>query len=265
MNLKDLKDKVTRGKLSEAIKAVIEWAEANDGDLENSARLVSSRIYSLEQQVQMDTVPADQARTTRNKISKSLFWLIDEIADHEKYKVPSGSSVVPPIVVNTAVQNNPSAEPQKNASGKKIFFSYAREDFQYLQQLKKHLSSLKRRGLISTWADSNIKPGQDWSTEIENNLREADIIVLMVSVDFLSSAYIYDYEIPWALEQKKQKKATIIPLILRESDWTSEIFQGLQAIPQDPNTNRLVPLANWENQDAGYVAIVKALKRLIET
>jgi len=70
-----------------------------------------------------------------------------------------------------------------------VFYSYSHKDKAYRDKLKTHLSVMRRQGLISEWYDQDIMPGQEWNNEINKHLRTADIILLLVSPDFLDSDY----------------------------------------------------------------------------
>ncbi len=70
-----------------------------------------------------------------------------------------------------------------------LFISYSSEDKELLRQLQKHLMSLQRRNLIDTWSKSEILPGADWKQHIEEQINKADIILLLISPDFIASDY----------------------------------------------------------------------------
>lgn len=96
----------------------------------------------------------------------------------------------------------------------KIFCCYAREDESLLDKLKKHLVPLKWQGLIDVWYDRRISAGLDWEQEINKHLNEAQIILLLVSPDFMGSDYCYGTEMKQALEQHERGEARVIPIIL---------------------------------------------------
>jgi hypothetical protein len=68
-----------------------------------------------------------------------------------------------------------------------IFYSYAREDEELCKELEKHLSILKRQGVIAGWHDRKISPGKEWEEEIDTHLNTARIILLLISADFMDS------------------------------------------------------------------------------
>ena len=57
-----------------------------------------------------------------------------------------------------------------------VFLSYSHADEALRNELEKHLAGLLRQGVITTWHDRRIGPGE-----------ELHIILLLVSADFLGS------------------------------------------------------------------------------
>src|SRR5690348_3042969 len=97
----------------------------------------------------------------------------------------------------------------------KIFFCYAHEDELFLDKLKKYLSPLQRQGLIDVWYDRDISAGQEWEPELIKHLNKAQIILLLISPDFMNSDYCYSIEMKRAIKRHEHREATIIPVILR--------------------------------------------------
>jgi hypothetical protein len=68
-----------------------------------------------------------------------------------------------------------------------LFFSYSHKDEDLRNELEVHLSGLKRQGAISTWHDRRIAAGTDFGSAIDRNLDAADVILLLLSPDFIDS------------------------------------------------------------------------------
>jgi hypothetical protein len=68
-----------------------------------------------------------------------------------------------------------------------VFYSYSHADRRMLDRLRAHLAMLRRHGLITEWFDRDIEAGAEWRAEITRQLEAADVILLLVSVDFLAS------------------------------------------------------------------------------
>src|SRR5437899_11887808 len=97
----------------------------------------------------------------------------------------------------------------------KIFCCYAHEDEALLIQLKAHLRPLQRQGLIDIWYDRDISAGTEWEREISEQLNTAQIILLLVSPDFMDSDYCYSKEMQKAMERHSRGEARVIPVLLR--------------------------------------------------
>src|ERR1041384_3042982 len=100
-----------------------------------------------------------------------------------------------------------------------IFCSYAHLDENLRAELERHLSPLRREGKIKSWFDRMIKAGTDWRGKIDEHLNSADIILLLISADFIHSDYCYDIEMARALERQSKGEAHVIPVILRPCAW----------------------------------------------
>jgi hypothetical protein len=68
-----------------------------------------------------------------------------------------------------------------------IFFSYSHKDEELRDDLEKQLSLLRWRGIITGWHDRRITAGQVLANEIDTHLNTAQIILLLISPDFMAS------------------------------------------------------------------------------
>ena len=141
-----------------------------------------------------------------------------------------------------------------------VFFSYAHEDETLKQKLVNHLTMLKRESVIEGWDDRMIKAGDEWEGEINDKLESADIILLLISSDFLASDYCFDVEMARAIELHDQGKVTIIPIILRPVDWENAPFSRFQALPKDAR-----PVTEWENEDSAFANVAQGIRRCVES
>ena len=100
-----------------------------------------------------------------------------------------------------------------------LFCCYCHKDENLRNQLEIQLRLLQRQGVISSWHDRLIGAGQEWKAHISRNLEQADIILLLVSADFIASDYCYDIEMTRALERHRAGTARVIPVIVRDVNW----------------------------------------------
>jgi hypothetical protein len=140
-----------------------------------------------------------------------------------------------------------------------VLYSYAHEDEKLRNELDKHLSNLKRQGVITDWHDRDISAGTEWNEEIARHLESAKVILLLISPDFMNSDYIHDVEVKRAMERHESGEARVIPVIVRPVDWEGTPFSKLQALPTDA-----LPVTKWENQDEAFLSVAKAIRTALK-
>jgi hypothetical protein len=151
------------------------------------------------------------------------------------------------------------ASPPLPPNAIEVFFSYAHEDESLRDQLATHLRLLERQGVIHGWHDRRITGGREWAGAIDEHLRTAQIILLLVSADFLASDYCYDVEVERAMARHKAGEARVIPIILRPVDWNSAPFGKLQALPKDAR-----PVTSWPDRDEAFFDIARGIRTVTE-
>ncbi|SRR5437762_6935927 len=93
-----------------------------------------------------------------------------------------------------------------------VFYSYADADESLCIELDKHLSQLRRDGLITTWHKRQIVAGTDWTKALDSHLNTASVILLLSSTDFLACN---GTEIQRAMDRYERGVAHVIPILLR--------------------------------------------------
>ena len=140
-----------------------------------------------------------------------------------------------------------------------LFFSYSHADEALRDQLEKQLSLLKRQGVIETWHDRRIGAGEELDPAISAHVETDDIILLLISADFLASDYCYDREMLRAMERHATGEATVIPVILRACDWHGAPFGKLMAAPTDGR-----PITQWPDRDQAFLEVTRAVRGVVE-
>jgi len=138
----------------------------------------------------------------------------------------------------------------------KVFISYSKADDGHLQNLKNHLSPLVRDGMIRAWDDKDLLPGEEWDKSIRQQLSTADVIILLVSSDFLATEYIWQ-EIGIAIERHELAEALVVPVIVRPCAWTDAPFARFNALPEKGK-----PITKWDDADEAWQAVVERIKLL---
>jgi hypothetical protein len=141
----------------------------------------------------------------------------------------------------------------------RVFISYAHHDEPQRRRLDVHLAPLRREGLILPWNDRMIDAGADWAGEIDRNLAAADVVLLLVSADFVASDYCYEKEMRLALERHARGEARVIPIIVAPVDFAKTPFAKLQALPRDAK-----PVSTWSQPDEAWLDIAMGVRRVVE-
>jgi hypothetical protein len=140
----------------------------------------------------------------------------------------------------------------------RMFCSYSHRDEEYVNDLRDSLRGLERQGLIEWWHDRQIVPGWEWEEAIDKNLRTADVVILLVSRDFMASDYVYEKEIDKAIERHARGEARVIPIIVRPAAWEETSFGKLQALPKDGK-----PVTTWPNQDEAWLDVLRGIRKAV--
>jgi hypothetical protein len=173
-----------------------------------------------------------------------------------------------PDTMRTAAPPNPamgmqSAKSEATSSSEnqriEVFFSYAHEDEKLRDELAKQLKLLERQGVISAWHDRQIVAGSEWGSAIDTHLDSAQVILLLISPDFLASDYCWDIEVKRAMERHEAGEARVIPVILRPVDyWQEAPFGKLQALPTNAK-----PVTTWDNRDEAFRIVAQGIRKAI--
>jgi hypothetical protein len=121
------------------------------------------------------------------------------------------------------------------------------------------LASFRYRGICEDWYDGEIRAGDEWDEVIKEKLNSADFILLLISSDFLNTAYIRTHELEVAMQRHQAKEARVIPIMLRPCDFTGEVFSKLAGLP-----TKMKAVTTWANQDEAWTDVVRGLRREFE-
>ena len=127
--------------------------------------------------------------------------------------------------------------------------------------MNNHLSALKRSDKISIWDDRELRGGDNWDETIKEQLRNADIVLLLISSDFMASEYIWDVEVKSAIERHNKGEAKVIPIFLRECDFKDMPFEKLQGYPKDAK-----PIKSFSEreEDEVFFQVAEGIRKDIE-
>ena len=113
---------------------------------------------------------------------------------------------------------NTSAAPAASAAPVSLFYSHAHEDASLCDELQGRLKIPARRGLCAPWHDRRIEPGQDRAGEIDTHLREAELVLLRISKDFIESDSIMGTELCAPMQRHAEARSVVVPIVVRAVD-----------------------------------------------
>jgi hypothetical protein len=150
----------------------------------------------------------------------------------------------------------------RNGSAKtppfRVFCSYSHADREYKERLVRSLAALRREGVITEWDDTQIDAGEERWPAIRAELDSADVILLLVSADFLHSDFCYGEEMTRALQRHDEGTALVIPVLAKPADWKGAPFAKLQVLPSGAK-----PLAEWKPLDKGFADVAVRIRQAL--
>ena len=141
---------------------------------------------------------------------------------------------------------NTSAAPAASAAPVSLLYGHAHED----------------ASLCAPWHDRRIEPGQDWAGEIDTPLREAELVLLRISKDFIESDSIMGTELCAPMQRHAEARSVVVPIVVRavdldpaDADAEALPFLKLQGLPTG-----LKPVTAWANRDEAWTDVAKGLR-----
>lgn len=240
----------------------------NKDRIKNWFNLADDFMHELE----IENMEESWSPETKNNVLEKLIAAINyglktEVSNSEHYKKLQQEFKAETITITrgdvvaekgniSSGSNYRKSDQQAKKKQLKLFLSYAHEDETLKDELDKSLIALKRDERISVWQDKNIRGGDQWDDTIKEELRNADMILLLISTDFLNSNYIWNTELKYALQRQEEGKVKVIPIYLRDAFIGNMPFKNLQGYLSPKK-----PVASFEGykRDEAYRQIVEGI------
>src|SRR5262245_48782019 len=111
-----------------------------------------------------------------------------------------------------------------------VFLSYSHRDEVWKDRVATHL----RASGFEVWDDRRIEPGDNWRPVLFAALERAQVVVLLISPDFLDSRFILEKEVPVVLQRRQEARLQVIPVVVRPCAWqTVDWLESLGLFPPD--------------------------------
>jgi len=142
----------------------------------------------------------------------------------------------------------------------KLFISYSSADAKQHDALLQRLKPLVSEGLVTTWSDRCLVVGQEWDKVIRRELKEADVIICLLSAAFEASGYIQDVEVDCAIERAGEKEAVLASIVLEKCQWKRSRLAKYQVLPP-----KGTPVRDTKPQRNAWHAVAEELRTVLET
>jgi hypothetical protein len=129
-----------------------------------------------------------------------------------------------------------------------------------VKNLREHLAMLEHNKHITILDRGSILPGAVWHEEMNKQLKEAHIILLLISASFIASDFGFKVQTREAIARHERNEAVrVVPVILRPTDWEHPPLDKLQPLPK-----KAKPISMWRSQDAAFVDVAKGIGNVIQ-
>lgn len=143
----------------------------------------------------------------------------------------------------------------------RVFYSYSHKDEALRDKLASCLAPLKRQNKIVEWHDRKIMAGALWEADINTHIDTADLVLLLISENFLKSTYCFGIELEKAMARLKRGEVRVIPILLEKCKWDESRFRELQIIPRD---NKPVTEAQaWASMDEAWEVVAVEIDKVV--
>ncbi|WP_437977740.1 TIR domain-containing protein [Sorangium sp. So ce295] len=137
----------------------------------------------------------------------------------------------------------------------RVLMSHAAEDSTLAAELRLHLSPLRREGLIDLWDSSRVEAGLEVAAELERQLSDTDVVIVLLSSSYLSSAYD---ETERMLARSADGALRVIPIIARPCDWSESPLGSIQPLPRGGK-----PITKWSDRDEAWLDVARGLRGVL--
>lgn len=142
-----------------------------------------------------------------------------------------------------------------------VFISYSHKDEPWKDRLAAHLGVLERQQLLNFWDDRQIRAGANWLNDIRDAIAGAQVVVLLVSANSLTSSFILNEEVRSFLQRRSTDGLQIVPIIIKPCAW--DAVDWLARIQVRPKDGRPLSAGSEHQIDADLTEIAKEIRELL--
>jgi hypothetical protein len=145
----------------------------------------------------------------------------------------------------------------------KLFYSYADADAAYQETLLKSLAGIRWSNKhpnspfhVSEWHRALLGAGEVLAEQVERNLQDANVIILLLSPDYLAEQFTYeDGEVTQALLRAAAGQVRLVPVMLKPTEITDFVdLVKYKPLPDDG------PVTVSGNQDLAFQKVAEGIR-----
>ncbi|QQZ28335.1 TIR domain-containing protein [Thiothrix subterranea] len=227
----------------------------------DEAQLLLECEYANKQQSTQGRLRFQLRGNQPERLVYALRKLVSETSPHRRYheylsKAGTERTLLPEFK-DEAMQHPSKLDASKPVDKTiKLFISYSHADEAHKERLEKHLKAISRTLPLTAWSDRHLFAGEAVDEQIFQQLNTADIVLLLVSPDFINSDYCFTKEMERALERYKDEGNVVIPVIIRHTaSWRNHKIGQIVALPKDGK-----PLAKWDDADEFWGSVEDGIR-----
>jgi len=142
-----------------------------------------------------------------------------------------------------------------------IVVLYAENDYTQYSQFLRHLKVLAYSNFISIWDESIAQSINQWKDSVKMAIIEADVVIALISNDFLYSDFYYKELFQLAYNLHLKGKTVVIPVIIRHCFWEVTLIKKINILPENGNP---VVDGSWNSVDTALTEVVKGIFDIIK-
>ncbi|MBX2923481.1 MAG: TIR domain-containing protein [Chitinophagaceae bacterium] len=143
---------------------------------------------------------------------------------------------------------------------KKLFISYSSKNSEFIKRFWTHLDVLKTAGDIEPWYDRKIEPGTQWNETIQKEMQKADLVIFLLSPDFLATSYIMKEEVKKAMDLEDSKQCELYFIQLLPCSWEETDLRKYQLFLDPAQSGKQEYLVGTPDNDKAWKTIMNELK-----
>jgi hypothetical protein len=250
-SIRSVQQQVEAGALSEALETLRGLAQEHYPSLLNAVSLQKSELSSIERE-ELELGSDTALRERRNRLKRQLLKLANAING----RMSAQAELEPPTAGDTFAPPFPKPRGEGPVN---LLLLYAQEDQDGAEELKKSMALLRYLKRIELFAQHEVPHGKR-EAALKTALEEAEIVLLLISNEFLASAECLQLQ-EQAYRLQQQNRLALVPILYGPAAHLDQLPIGqLQALPRDGQ-----PISAWPDEDAAYAGISRELGQLVDS